>query len=116
MGCHRCGRRQVDPEAGPSTWRRAVVGGEQVLVCPHCQVEGWTDGLDRCRTCGSTVLVKRLGEVVCRACGAAGVAAEGAREPGAPEPATSPDAARAALAEDVAAAVDRVLRGDVDGG
>ena len=48
MGCLRCGRRQVDPDSGPSAWRRAVVAGEQVLVCPDCQVEGWTDGLDRC--------------------------------------------------------------------
>jgi hypothetical protein len=91
------------------------VAGEQVLICPDCQVEGWTDGLDRCRTCGSTVLVKRLGEVLCRACGATGATAGGDRDPGAPGR-TSSDTARAALADDVAAAVDRVLRGDADGG
>jgi hypothetical protein len=112
MGCLRCGRRQVDPDSGPSTWRRAVVAGEQVLVCPDCQVEGWTDGLDRCRACGSAALVKRLGEVSCRACGASGGAVSG---PAAGErPVASPvtSEARAALAEDVAAALDRVLRGE----
>ena len=116
MGCLRCGRRQVDPDSGPSTWRRAVVAGEQVLVCPECQVEGWTDGLDRCRACGSTVLVKRLGEVSCRSCGASGDAVAG---PTVVEPPTAtsapsppPTSARTVLAEDVAAALDRVLRGD----
>lgn len=105
MGCLRCGARQVDPDSGPSLWRRAVVGGEQVLVCPDCQVEGWTDGLDRCASCGSTALVKRLGEVVCRGCGTSGApvaGADAARRRDA-------DAARTALADDVAAALDRVL-------
>ncbi|MFC6238942.1 hypothetical protein [Longivirga aurantiaca] len=107
MGCVVCGRRQVDPDSGPSTWRRAVVVGEQVLVCPDCQTDGWTDGLDRCAQCGSTVLVKRLGEVVCRGCGHVGasVAAPGANV----EREGSP---REALAADVAAALDRVLRAD----
>jgi hypothetical protein len=108
MGCLRCGRRQVDPDSGPSAWRRAVVAGEQVLVCPDCQVEGWTAGLDRCGACGSTALVKRLGEVSCRACGA--VAPAAAVERPAPSETSGPDAARAALAQDVAAALDRVLR------
>jgi len=109
MGCHTCGRRQVDPDSGPSTWRRAVVAGEQVLVCPDCQVDGWADGLDRCSACGSTVLVKRLGEVACRTCGATGEAT-GAVDaaPAVPPPA----AARVALADDVAAALERVLRGE----
>ena len=82
------------------------MAGEQVLVCPGCQTRGGTDGLDLCASCGSTVLVKRLGEVVCRACGHVGpsVAAAG--------PAGVRDAApREALAADVAAALDRVLRG-----
>jgi hypothetical protein len=110
MGCHTCGRRQVDPESGPSTWRRAVVAGEQVLVCPDCQVEGWTDRLDRCAACGSTVLVKRLGEVGCRTCGATGETADGAGATA--KRATAPGAAREALADDVAAALERVLRGE----
>lgn len=161
MGCLRCGRRQVDPVSGPSDWRRAVVHGAQVLVCPDCQTPGWTDGLDRCASCGSTALSKRLGVVVCRACGhedagaptpepgerapasgGPGRAAEGAPDdttrrrghpsgaddasgpdgapasggtetgrsqvaPGGSEP--DDDEARAALAAEVAAAVDRVL-------
>ncbi len=136
VGCYRCGARQVDPVSGPSLWRRAVVAGEQVLVCPDCQVDGWTDGLDRCRACGSTVLVKRLGEVVCRACGATGPAVDGGSQGGGTEgdgtesggsrsggrersgseddPPVRPAvrAAREALADDVAAALDRVLRDD----
>jgi hypothetical protein len=52
--------------------------------------------------------VKRLGEVSCRACGA--VAPAAAVERPAPSETSGPDAARAALAQDVAAALDRVLR------
>ncbi|MBI1376832.1 MAG: hypothetical protein GC157_05020 [Frankiales bacterium] len=143
--------------SGPSDWRRAVVHGAQVLVCPDCQTPGWTDGLDRCASCGSTALSKRLGVVVCRACGhedagaptpapaepapaaggtgpetgvapdgpgrqghlseAGGSSAPGSgsrrstpagpqRAAGGPDP---DDPARAALAAEVAAAVDRVL-------
>jgi hypothetical protein len=103
MGCLVCGRRQVDPVSGPSTWRRGVVGGRQVLVCPDCQVDGWTDRLDRCAACGSTMLVAKLGEVQCRGCGASAPAAD--------VPTASADPARAALADDVAAAIERVLRG-----
>ncbi len=107
MGCLRCGRRQVDPDSGPSSWRRAVVAGEQVLVCPACQTDGWTDGLDGCAACGSTVLVKRLGEVTCRACGHLGpsIVAAGAAH-------VQDASRREALAADVAAALDRVLGGD----
>jgi hypothetical protein len=103
MGCLICGRRQVDPASGPSTWRRGVVDGRQVLVCPDCQVDAWTDRLDRCEACGSTALVVRLGEVQCRGCG---VSAPAGRGPAGPQ-----DAAREALAADVAAAIERVLRG-----
>jgi len=102
MGCLVCGRRQVDPVSGPSTWRRGVAGGEQVLVCPDCQVDGWTDRLDACPSCGSTVLVKRLGEVQCRTCGSSS-AAQGRAS-------AYDDPARAQLADDVAAAIERVLR------
>jgi len=109
VGCHRCGRRQVDPDSGPSAWRRAVAAGGQVLVCPDCQVDGWTDDLDRCRACGSTVLVRRLGEVSCRSCGAAGTAAWGPGSGGGAE-VVATTASREQLAADVAAALDRVLR------
>jgi len=112
MGCHVCRRRQVDPESGPSAWRRAVVAGELVLVCPECQVDGWSDGLDRCRACGSTALVKRLGEVSCRGCGATGErawssSAAPVRSPEAGQPAGS---SREQLAAEVEAALERVLR------
>ena len=113
MGCVTCGRRQVDPESGPSAWRRAVVRGEQVLVCPQCQREGWTDGLDRCVACGSTVLIKRLGEVTCRECGAVGdpIGPDSvAGEPASGSEATSPG--RDALQREVAAALDRLLGRD----
>ena len=109
MGCLLCGRRQVDPVAGPSDWVRGVAAGEQVLVCPDCRTPGWDDVLDRCAGCGSTRLVKRLGEVSCRACGAVDsvAAAQGPRS----GPVRSP-ASRDALAADVSAALDRVLRAD----
>jgi uncharacterized Zn finger protein (UPF0148 family) len=85
------------------------VAGDQVLVCPDCQVDGWTDGLDQCAACGSTVLVKRLGEVACRTCGATGQAPGGVDA----APAVSvPSTARERLADDVAAALERVLRGE----
>jgi hypothetical protein len=41
-----------------------------VLICPDCQgAPGLKADLDRCRQCGSVRLVRRLGEVECRACG-----------------------------------------------
>lgn len=72
MPCVRCGRGQVDPPPGkPSPWARAVIGGEQVLVCPTCQVDDPTvlAGADRCERCGATRLQVQLGHIVCRACG-----------------------------------------------
>src|SRR5512142_915559 len=73
MPCWQCARRQTDPARGPSPWRRGVLGGEQVLVCPDCSSEpDWDANLDACARCGSRRLVKALGEVSCRACGAAG--------------------------------------------
>jgi len=69
VGCIRCGQRQVDPDSGPTLWRRAVRGGHQVLVCPDCQGVGWDADLDLCGSCGSTFLIKQLGDLVCRSCG-----------------------------------------------
>lgn len=69
MGCYRCGRRQTDPGKGPSPWKRGVIADEQVLVCPDCQqVHDWRADLDRCESCGSTMLVRALGETRCRSC------------------------------------------------
>jgi len=50
---------------------RGVRVGRQVLVCPACQAAGdWTADLDHCPVCASIHLVRRLGEVECRDCGA----------------------------------------------
>jgi DNA-directed RNA polymerase subunit RPC12/RpoP len=68
--CYRCGAIQVDPARGPSPWKRGVIDDTQVLVCPECQrTHDWVADLDRCATCGSTMLVRVLGETRCRACG-----------------------------------------------
>ncbi|GII54898.1 hypothetical protein Pth03_32870 [Planotetraspora thailandica] len=67
MPCYRCGARQVDPVRGASPWKRGVRGETQVLICPDCQRARDLD-LDACLACGSTALVRRLGEVECRAC------------------------------------------------
>ncbi|WP_035751274.1 hypothetical protein [Parafrankia discariae] len=70
MPCYRCSARQTDPVRGASPWQRAVVGGEQVLVCPTCRPSPeWEKILDRCDRCASTHLAKALGTVFCRACG-----------------------------------------------
>ena len=110
MPCYRCGTRQVDPVRGHSPWRRGVKGDEQVLVCPGCQASAdWTADLDKCRQCSSAHLVRRLGEVECRDCGMT-VPPDGA--PGAaPTASAGPAAARApGLSEEVAMALERVLR------
>jgi hypothetical protein len=109
MPCWRCSRRQIDPVRGPSRWRRGVVGGEQVLLCPGCSSEpGWDASLDACPRCGSRRLVKALGEVSCRACGAV-------TEPGGPSGPDGPDGSRvrpvtAAVDEGLARAVEEALR------
>ncbi len=78
MPCYRCGTRQVDPDRGSSPWLRGVRADRQVLICPGCQVDGaWVTDLDRCALCASVHLVRRLGEVECRDCGAAGAEAVG---------------------------------------
>jgi uncharacterized Zn finger protein (UPF0148 family) len=137
MPCYRCGARQVDPARGPSPWKRGVQENCQVLICPQCQSgRDWASDLDRCPGCGSVRLVRRLGEVECRDCGqvresagtptADATAAAGARAPAsraagegtagtaAEDPAAIGDSAAtedsaAALAGEVARALDRVL-------
>lgn len=70
MPCYRCATRQTDPGKGPSDWKRGVVDGVQVLVCPSCQrAHDWIADLDRCAECDSTMLVRALGETRCRSCG-----------------------------------------------
>jgi ribosomal protein L40E len=120
MPCYRCGTRQVDPVRGHSPWRRGVRGDQQVLVCPGCQANtDWAADMDKCAQCGSAHLVRRLGEVECRDCGAVippdthgllgtplppgpGERAPGGRAPG--------------LSEEVALALERVLGRGAAGG
>ena len=111
MPCYRCGARQTDPDHGASPWRRGVRGTEQVLICPQCQITGdWTTDLDRCRQCGSTALVRRLGQIVCRDCDSIPIihSRVGGYD-GLPTPPEPADPGDDALAVEVAAAIDRVL-------
>ena len=96
----------MDPVRGHSPWQRGVRGDQQVLVCPDCQAApGLAAELDRCRKCGSVRLVRRLGEVECRACGFV-LPPEGSSS----EPAgTGAGGAAPGLAEEVASALERVL-------
>jgi hypothetical protein len=71
MPCYRCGVRQTDPSRGQSPWKRGVRRDSQVLICPGCQAShDWMAELSRCPRCASVHLVRRLGEVECRDCGA----------------------------------------------
>lgn len=101
MPCYRCGARQTDPGKGPSPWKRGVINDEQVLVCPDCQsTHDWTADLDRCESCGSTMLVRSLGETRCRECSFTKTAVHAAGRVG-----------DSALADDVAAALRRRFEG-----
>jgi hypothetical protein len=67
--------------------------------------------MDKCRQCGSVHLVRRLGEVECRDCGMT-VSPDSSL---AAEP-VGPSAVRApGLSEEVALALERVLRRGADG-
>jgi hypothetical protein len=102
MPCYRCATRQTDPGKGPSDWKRGVVNGVQVLVCPSCQSShDWTADLDRCVECGSTMLVRALGETRCRSCGSS------VEDNIVAGPATD-----ASLSADVAAALERRFGSD----
>jgi hypothetical protein len=105
MPCYRCGTRQVDPDRGESPWRRGVRGDRQVLICPDCQVAiDWARELDRCQVCGSIHLVRRLGEVECRDCGAVGQPAQAGSSDG-----SIADRPAADLADEVERALAKVL-------
>jgi hypothetical protein len=124
MPCFRCGVRQTDPVRGASPWKRGVRSDRQVLVCPDCQaVHDWTADLDRCAACGSVALICRLGEVECRACGHVRSADRRRESPEGPEPSVpadtsdtretagaSADPGTRGLSEEVAQALDRVLK------
>jgi len=78
MPCYRCGVRQTDPGRGQSPWKRGVRQDSQILICPGCQAtDDWMADLDRCVRCSSVHLVRRLGEVECRDCGAIVLSAGG---------------------------------------
>ena len=119
MPCYRCGARQTDPVRGPSAWKRSVRGDVQVLVCPDCQhAYDWVAEMDRCAACGSTMLVRLLGETHCRSCGVIGGAAAISAQPrgAASVPATASTSSRSpsgdregGLARDVQAALDRLF-------
>jgi len=105
MPCYRCGTRQVDPDGGESPWRRGVRADRQVLICPDCQVAvDWMNDLDRCHVCASVHLVRRLGEVECRDCGAVGQSA-----PVGLTQSAVMDATMAELADEVERALAKVL-------
>ncbi|HLV75221.1 MAG TPA: hypothetical protein VKY91_20780 [Vulgatibacteraceae bacterium] len=79
-----------------------------MLICPGCQAaRDWADALDRCSGCGSAALVCRLGEVECRDCGHTRDAAPGDLVHSGAPPGGSGDGD---LSEEVAAALNRVLR------
>jgi hypothetical protein len=104
MPCYRCGTRQMDPDRGESPWRRGVRGDRQVLICPGCQAAiDWSSELDRCQVCGSVHLVRRLGEVECRDCGAVGQPADATAD------AVVIETAAADLADEVERALAKVL-------
>jgi hypothetical protein len=101
MACHRCGARQADPARGPSLWKRAVSGGEQILICPDCQQDaGWQSDLQRCPACAGVRLSKSLGVLRCSACGWSADSVEAT---------TNPTPTDEQLADDVRAALARVL-------
>jgi hypothetical protein len=108
MPCYRCGTRQVDPVRGHSPWRRAVRDDQQVLVCPNCQSgTNWAADMDKCPQCAGVHLVRRLGEVECRDCGAV-VPPAGDGEPSAAGE-SAPIGRAPGLSEEVALALERVL-------
>ena len=114
MPCYRCGARQVDPVRGHSPWRRGVRGDQQVLVCPDCQATAdWTADMDKCPQCGSVHLVRRLGEVECRDCGAvvapAGQSSLDLTPPAGGPGECGPGGRAPGLSEEVALALERVL-------
>jgi hypothetical protein len=109
--CYRCGVRQTDPERGKSPWRRGVVRDHLVLICPGCQEspEG-TAELERCASCRSAQLIRRLGQVECLDCGLVRESQAALVRAGRAD--TSPadtSPADTSLADDVSRALDRLL-------
>jgi hypothetical protein len=95
-----------------------VARDELVLVCPACQeAADWTDDLERCGRCRSVHLIRRLGQVECLDCGLvrepeATLVPVGAAEPGRARQEARVIGRDAALADEVARALDRLLGRD----
>ncbi|MDA8319473.1 MAG: hypothetical protein M0030_06655 [Actinomycetota bacterium] len=85
-----------------------------MLICPDCQqAPGWAGDLDRCRACGGIRLVRRLGEVECRDCGAVAdraIAPPGLSAGGDSLVSDGQDRVASDLAVEVEQALRRVLR------
>jgi hypothetical protein len=123
MPCYRCGVRQTDPSRGQSPWKRGVRRDSQVLICPSCQAShDWMAELSRCPQCASVHLVRRLGEVECRDCGAIVPPSAGLPvgetlamgdlvlgDPALGDPELVEASSSPGLSEEVAQALDRVL-------
>ena len=112
MPCYRCGARQVDPVRGPSPWKRGVLAGAQVLVCPECQRgPEWLAELEHCVRCGSEQLTRVLGETLCRACGRSGAGLVADPRPAAelPEQRAAGVSSAVGLSAEVADALDRIF-------
>lgn len=72
-----------------------------MLICPDCQsAPDWSAELDACPSCGSTALVRTLGETGCRSCGATVTESTGSTTPAVP--------AAPGLSEEVDAALERL--------
>ncbi|WP_239115095.1 hypothetical protein [Planotetraspora kaengkrachanensis] len=76
------------------------------MICPDCQRARDLD-LDACPSCGSTSLIRRLGEVECRSCGSVRQARPDEPNVASANPAKFTSAP--GLPAEVAAALDRVL-------
>lgn len=106
MPCYRCFTVQTDPAKGASPWQRGVIADSQILVCPLCQqTHDWRADLDRCTVCGSTRLVRRLGETSCSDCQQTGPGLPAGERTGVPQ-----DQSSRPLAAQVETALQRVLR------
>jgi hypothetical protein len=84
------------------------------MICPGCQAEGeWAAELDHCAVCASVALVRRLGEVECRDCGATGERARPSGPLARPADASAsdglPDGRPVGLTDEVEQALAKVL-------
>jgi hypothetical protein len=88
-----------------------VVRDRLVLICPACQEStDWTADLEHCAACRSAHLIRRLGQVECLDCGLVAEPEASLVQVRGPDAAGgAPDSADTALADEVGAALDRLL-------